>query len=198
MKTIKNYNSFVNEELNTSTYLSAADKLKKKGHERRANVLKQHAHDTTIVPVDITFDDKTFTLTDKNILFDEHGSDIQVEIVYDMEYFEKLNNGDYDSIWNELTKKDKDYFVNQYKNTKQEYKDFTDQEQEAFEEFCMMNQYLTNIYVDDKGRIDSDGLILDRKNAVKLSRIVKQWSEIQGGKAKELLQNLSANDLYSD
>ena len=32
MKNIKNFDSFINEELHPDTYMSAAEKLKKKGH----------------------------------------------------------------------------------------------------------------------------------------------------------------------
>jgi hypothetical protein len=43
MNNIKNWNSFINEELNKETYLSAAEKLKEKGHIERSNKMIKHA-----------------------------------------------------------------------------------------------------------------------------------------------------------
>ena len=65
----RTFDSFINEELNKETYLSAADKLGKMGHEERASELEKHAR---------SFDD-TGTVTINGVKYDMNESNIQVD-----------------------------------------------------------------------------------------------------------------------
>jgi len=94
MKNIKiTFESFINEELSPSTYLSAADKLKDKGHNKRAEELRNFSNKnlddelSKIKPINIIVDDINIEIKPEYFTFDislnktEHGSiDINWEI----------------------------------------------------------------------------------------------------------------------
>lgn len=70
MKNIKKYEKFLNEELNSSTYLSAADKLKKKGHNNRSKNLSDHVYNSIHKPINeiVVVNNVEYVITDDNII----------------------------------------------------------------------------------------------------------------------------------
>jgi len=69
----KTFDSFINEELNKDTYLSAADKLKQLGHGKRAEDMKTYVKDK----------DEKATITFNDVEFEMNESDIQIDDKYD-------------------------------------------------------------------------------------------------------------------
>ena len=94
MSRFKKFESFVNEELNPKTYLSAAEKLKRKGHSKRADRLNRFAVDQplkvaqrNIEPVTIEMYDNEYTIDARNIIVEDekHGNFIIVEVCFDLD-----------------------------------------------------------------------------------------------------------------
>jgi hypothetical protein len=64
----KTFETYINEELNKETYLSAAQKLKRIGHDKRSDNLKKYANrnnDNIILP--ITFKDNVYEINSSDI-----------------------------------------------------------------------------------------------------------------------------------
>lgn len=67
---IKKFEKFVNEELDNSTYLSAAKKLKDMGHVKRSKRLTDHINpDVEYITLPIKFDDKVFKINTKQLKY---------------------------------------------------------------------------------------------------------------------------------
>jgi len=217
MKNIKKFETFVNEELDTDTYLSAADKLKTIGHRNRAEKLRDYANNQTkkVTPLEIELYGKKYLLTDDNIIVNnESDGEIFLEIIYDKEQSEAIKTGDYESIWNNLPNDKKESFhkENQSLFTDEEWdemvlagnalnnkwSEMSEDEQEFFKEWNSMNQVISGVHIYDSG-VDVDGIIIkDRKNAFKLMKFLKEYANLSGGKIKDKLSKISVNDLYHD
>lgn len=83
----KTFESFINEELNKETILSASDKLKHLGHKERAEKLETYAKskDTTAV---ITINDKKYEMNESNIQIDDRFKTLNIKL------FNKNDNAD--------------------------------------------------------------------------------------------------------
>jgi len=67
---IKKFEEFINEELDTSTYLDAAKKLKSLGHVKRAKRLSDHTNPGfEYITLPISFKNYIFDINSKNIEF---------------------------------------------------------------------------------------------------------------------------------
>ena len=66
----KTFESFLNEELNKETYLSAADKLRKMGHTERAEKIETHAKTKNEVAF-ITINNAKYEVNESNIQIDD-------------------------------------------------------------------------------------------------------------------------------
>ena len=223
MKTIKKFESFINEELDAETYLSAAEKLKQKGHKNRASKLKDYAKGKTktVTPIEIELYDKKFKLTDKNIIVFKDGKDsdeIRLYVAYDRDYYDRISNNDYEGIWNNLPNKEKEEFHKEHQTLMEpeewdkkvmngealnnNWSEMSDSETGFFKEWANMNQFMTGISTDtdtDKYDFDVDGLtIKDRKIALKLTKFLKEYANLYGGEVKKSFDGLTVNDLYYD
>lgn len=215
MKTIKKYESFIKEELNMGTYLSAAEKLRKKGHKNRAEKLTKYAKDKQ-EPVKISMYDKDYEITFDNfeIWADENNKILEIGIVLDKEKGDALSTGNYKEYWDNISSDEKKKFHDEIKRIlkdeewsekslkgevlNDEYDEMSDYEKEFLEEYLSMTQDLIVIEADEKG-FDTSGLrINDRRTALKLARLIKSWAEFKGGRFKDVFSKISVNDLYYD
>jgi len=216
----KTFESFVNEELNPSTYLSAADKLKKKGHSNRAKELTDHVDNLTmqIEPVEIDINGEQYTIGPENIYVNSDGVEgdgaVDFYVYLDKDIANALKgreegdwSADFRYLWDsKFSPEQKEKFIEEYNMPKsmfrKSYDDLSDDEQNGFTEYAEMNDHLEMMHFqsyDPDGDLDRDGLIIpDRRNANKVLRLLKQFGETKGGKLNDLIQKLSVNDLYSN
>lgn len=114
MNNIKKFDDFLNEELNPSTYASAAEKLRKKGHKGRADELDRFAK-SKIEPAEITLGDKKFIILPENIqLYKDADDFISVWVMierYLIEEGDPTDEDDYDEdgIAIDITKKENNW-----------------------------------------------------------------------------------------
>jgi hypothetical protein len=172
MKNIKNFDNFINEELHPDTYMSAADKLKKKGHSKRAKELTSFKDSLSdrIQPIEVESYGQTFTLDKDNIKVtggDKREDDIDIFIAFDKELDEYLTKGDFESVWNNMSDVDKTKFANEYKELTDDVEDniiISDEEKEKisksnwsslsqsqkdfFEEYADLNQHIIHFGFD--------------------------------------------------
>lgn len=75
----KTFESFLNEELNKDTYLSAADKLKKLGHKGRADELETYAKSNDVVSY-ITINSTKYEMNESNIQIDDRFKSLNITL----------------------------------------------------------------------------------------------------------------------
>lgn len=76
----KTFESFLNEELNKETYLSAADKLRKMDHEERAERLEAHAKGKDEVAI-VTINNAKYEVNESNIQIDDRFKTLNLTLV---------------------------------------------------------------------------------------------------------------------
>jgi hypothetical protein len=91
----------VNEELSPETYLSAADKLREKGHRKRSDKLREYVKELSknIEPITIELYGKTLTMGADNIIMDDNDKWCIIEIWFDLSTnveFDDTEPEDYD------------------------------------------------------------------------------------------------------
>lgn len=214
MKKIKNFSSFINEELNPDTYRSAAEKLKGKGHSNRSKELYKFANElkNKISPIDIEVNGKNYTLTADNFILNDNDTDEDsyILITFDREYYDNLDDN-VEAIWDSSSEKEKEDFVKSFSINREtadlDWPLLTKDEQEMFSEWADMNQGGVGISIHRKVNKHSpitntefsvDGTPINRKNAVKLLKLIRDYANSIGGVIKEQLNKLTVNDLYSD
>jgi hypothetical protein len=220
MKNIKKFETYINEELDAETYLSAADKLKQKGHRNRAEKLRKYAHNMTkkTEPIVVELYGKKFNLTDKNIIVFKDGKDddeVSLYVAFDRDYHDNISKDDFEAIWNDLSSKDKEDFHKEHKSLmddevweekvmkgevlNNDWSEMSDDEKEFFEEWADMNQFLLGVSTTEDGEFDVDGVVIkDRKTALKIMKLIKNFANLYGGKLKDAFSKLTVNDLYYD
>lgn len=171
MKNIKSFDLFQNEELDPNTYLSAADKLKNKGHISRANKLVAHSKDvidkslSEIKPLEIEMYGETFILWPQSIVIDgnEESGCMNIEIPFTQVSSSKLPRNTEDN--------ENSLYFSFYKDEDGEYEE-----------------------------ISVDGLALpNRIAAVKVLKVVKEFCKKSGNeKLNKELAKVSVNDIYEE
>jgi len=214
MKNLKKYESFVNEELSPETYLSAADKLKKKGHKNRADKLTGYVNELSkkIDPIELDMYGEKYNIGPDNIFVNSDGTkgkDIEMFIFMDKEYAISLTkDGDWGkavgTMWDKQSDEKKENFVEEFNMPKsmvvKSWTEFSDDEQNAWNEYYELNASMIHIMSeDDDPDLEMDGLIIaDRRNANKLLKFLKEWGKTQGGRLNQGIQKLTVNDIYHD
>jgi hypothetical protein len=212
MKNIKRFDNFVNEELKPDTYRSAAEKLSKKGHDKRSKSLSDFAEKMTKKQlsdagyVDIEFGGKHYRLDDDNIIVNiDDKNELSLSIVFDMDMYKLIESDSEEKVWNSLSKEEKEEYVRQYgkwipKHDSIDDLKASDIDIQSFLEFIEIN-YILIIMIDFNKKNDYDftvsGLIIDdRKIAFKLLKLLKGYAKVKGGDIKTAVDKLTVNDLY--
>lgn len=207
MKNIKSFEKFLNEELSPDTYKSAADKLKKKGHGKRSKDLKDYADTLTskVKPVKITVDGMDFTLNNENIVvFNDTPTSVNLNIFGDERLISPEIAWEYDDIKNDFTEDVDEVdlsFDELDDNTIDNFNDYINEKQPFslnldFELQMAEGDQTTN--QDDWWVVDVSGNIpKDRRTAVNLLRLLKDFGQNHGGNVKEAIDVLTVNDLYN-
>ena len=218
MKKIKKFESFINEELSPSTYREAAKKLKQIGHRNRAEKMNQYVDDMAQKQeqIEIEWDNKTYKIDFSN--FKEwskpENSNLEMVINLDPEFAEAQEKNDYKTLWNKLSKEEKKKFHDEYKSLIDDdkwaeyildgevlndvYDEMSTHEKEYLEEYMMMSSPTIMIETDDRGADISGIIVKDRKTAVKILKLIKNWAKFKGGKYEKYLSKIKVNDLYRD
>ena len=161
MKNIKSFYLF-NEELSPETYLSAADKLREKGHRKRADKLKEYVKELSknIEPITVELYGKTCVMGADNIIMDDNDNWCIIEVWFDLS-----TNIEFDEA-----------------------------EPDNYDPWVMYLNY------DKKNDvIDRDGMVIDRKVAVKLLRLLRDFARtLTDKKVANAIMRLTVNDLYEE
>lgn len=176
MSKIKNFESFINEELKPETYKSAADKLKEKGHKSRAERIEKHSKEQikNVKPVTLEMYGEEYHLDSRSI-FD---------------------------IDENFDKKGSLMFCVDFKGSGLDYENKTDEEIEDMEMESMVTYF--NFYIDTKSPmtkydVSIDGATIpDRRNALKLLKFIKEYFSYYGGPIEQEVNKLTVNDLYEE
>jgi hypothetical protein len=168
MEIIKKFESFINEELDPSTYQSAAKKLKEKGHPSRSEKLLKHQKDQVknVKPVTFQMYGKEYDVDYNNVNIDGDGSIITIN----------FNNVIID--YNNMTDAE-----------------IEDAEMDSVIWICefYFKKGTTELIPDISG-IN----IPDRKNALKLLKFLKEYYSYYGGPIEKEINKLTINDLYGE
>ena len=176
MSKIKNFDSFINEELSPETYLSAAKKLSVKGHKSRSERLEKHAKDQikNVKPITLEMYGQEFNLDSKSIFDIDENFDKKGSMMFGLDY----------------------------KGSGIDYENKTDEEIEQMEMESMVTYF--NFYRDQKSPITKyevsiDGaMIPDRRNALRLLKFIKEYFSYYGGPIATEVNKLTVNDLYEE
>jgi len=179
----------INEELKPETYFSAADKLQDKGHNKRADIIRQHAREMgkNIDPITVEMYGKTYTLGADNIELDG-GNDYKVVLIW-FDLSTKISD-------DEEEPEDYDGPMLTCLNF---YKDRT--ERVRVGDLSPNVKHSDRKYIDKKfpgWTFDTDGVsIPNRKVAVKVLKLVKDWAKsIEDRELAEEIDKITVNDLY--
>ena len=181
---LKRFNEFngINEELHPDTYMSAAEKLKKKGHSKRAKELTSFKDSLSDSVQSITIDafGKSYTLGKDNIRVEggkKREDNVDIFVVFDPKLDKYLSEGNMEGLWNSMSDSEKTSFINDYKEFKNDIDEETisDEEKETlfnsdyssltqnlkgfFDEYSDMNQMMIHFGFSWK----SDGMVSNRK-----------------------------------
>lgn len=180
MRNLKSFKKF-NEELEASTYLSAADKLDKKGFSKRAKKLREFGEDK--LKITIEMDDETITLTSDNIIVIDPR---EISIVTDTNLYKALNSEDGEDL-RPYFDKHKDLFNSVYDKNVTEFENLSPSELESFTEFLELEIQVFISVADD----EYSGLMLNsRRDASKLWKFIKQ-----AGKSHGYDYDITVNDI---
>jgi hypothetical protein len=170
MRNLKSFKKF-NEELEPSTYLSAADKLHKKGFSKRAEKLREFGEDK--LKITIEMGDETVTLTSDNIVLVDPR---EILIVTDANLYKVLDSEDGEDL-RPYFDKHKDMFNRVYDKNVTEFENLSQSELESFREFLELE--IQGFISVSEG--EYSGLILNsRKDARKLWGFIKQAGKLHG------------------
>lgn len=173
---IKNFESFINEELKPETYKSAADKLKEKGHKSRSERIERHSKEQVknVKPVTLEMYGEEFTL-DHNSLIDIDYSTGNKGFIIDFDTSKPMADWDDESISEE------------------------ENERREMDRTIMIFEFLPDRKNPGKIINDISGLsIPDRKNARKVLMFLKDYFNYYGGPLKDLVDELTVNDIYEE
>lgn len=185
MRNLKSFKKF-NEELDPSTYLSAADKLDRMGFSKRAKGLKEFGVDKRnkmIDPITIEAGDQTYNITHENII---HIDQDEVLIVTDYNLHKALESSNSEDLIPYFDKY-KDLFNKTNKKVFSKFDNLSPDDLEAFKEFLEF-EIQGFITVSDG---EYSGLVLNsRRDASKLWKFIKQ-----AGKGRDYEYYLTVNDI---
>lgn len=172
MSKIKNFESFVNEELSPEVYKDAADKLRKKGHKSRAEKLDLHAKEQ-VKPITLEMYGEVFNLDHRNFV-DVYYKPTNKGFVINLDLSKPSPNWDDDSI----------------------------SEEENEERDMNQVLTIVDFYPDknDKSKLKGEvsGIVIpDRVNARKFLNYIKDYFKYYGGPLAVEVEKLTVNDFYT-
>lgn len=205
MKNIKNFDKFINEELHPDTYISAAEKLKKKGHRERSEELIDWSNKPKgeVESIELNIGDLTFTLDKNSVLKSNFDEEIHLFIPFDKQLYDDLD-GNVGAIWDRTSKEDKIEWVNSIKDldialADSDWDSLTEDDKEAFTEWTEMGTYGIGLYFDNGEYRDSDGVVLpNRREAVKFLRFIKSYGKSVDGELGRMISKMTVNDIQFD